>query len=120
VTLGQKLKELRESKGLTQTELEKILGIPNQSISNYERDFREPDYDTLKRFAKFFNVSIDYLLSHSYNPNETFVYVPKEMYDIVEKLKNDPQIFNEIANASPNKLQAFIDIWNFVKRYIKD
>lgn len=62
MTLGERIRMLREKNKLTQTELSKKLGIPNQNLSNYERGFRHPDYEALQKIADFFDVSVDYLL----------------------------------------------------------
>lgn len=51
MTTGQRIKEARKKAGLTQAELADKLGIPYQSISQWERDTRNPKYDTLRRIA---------------------------------------------------------------------
>ncbi len=65
-SFGKRLKSLRESFSLTQTDLGKELGVPAQSASNvvssWENQRREPNYNTLIAMAKFFGVSTDYLL----------------------------------------------------------
>ena len=60
-----KLKELRKSQNLTLKELALRLEISYQALSNYENSNRQPDYETLIKFADFFNVSVDYLLGHA-------------------------------------------------------
>lgn len=60
--LGDNIKYLRLSKELTQEDLGKILNKTKNNISQYETGKREPDADTLKKIARYFNVSIDYLL----------------------------------------------------------
>jgi len=60
----ERLRALRERKGLTQGEAAKKMGIVRTTYSNYEAGNREPDNDTLKKFAEFFEVSIDYLLGN--------------------------------------------------------
>lgn len=57
-----KIKELREEKGLMQKELGDIIGISQNTLSQYENGKREPDYETLKKIAEYFDVSTDYLL----------------------------------------------------------
>lgn len=59
---GEKLKELRIEKGLSQRKLGEILGVCNQTVSFWETGSREPDLDALKEIADYFNVSADYLL----------------------------------------------------------
>jgi transcriptional regulator with XRE-family HTH domain len=44
------------------------LGLNQNSISRYEREERQADYQTLIRFADYFDVSIDYLLERTNNP----------------------------------------------------
>ena len=61
---GNKLKSLRENKGLLQKELADILNISLSSISMYERGERQPDNETLKKISNYFNVSTDYLLDN--------------------------------------------------------
>lgn len=57
-----KIEELRKKMGLSQEDLAKKLNMTQQRISAYEKGKREPDLETLKLFADFFNVSTDYLL----------------------------------------------------------
>ena len=40
------------------------LHLAPSTLSNYAQGIREPDYDTLRRIADYFGVSIDYLLGH--------------------------------------------------------
>lgn len=55
-------KELRLSKNLTQTQLAERMWVKKSIISAYETDARPPSLDMLIRYAKEFNVTIDYLL----------------------------------------------------------
>lgn len=57
-----KLRELREKKGLSQTELAAKLGFAQNTLSNWESGKRDPDSDTIVMLAEFFDVSTDYLL----------------------------------------------------------
>ncbi|WP_238442546.1 helix-turn-helix domain-containing protein [Desulforamulus reducens] len=59
------MKELREGKGLTQQALADALNIGKSAIALYETEKRQPDPDTLKKLAQFFNCSVDYLLGLS-------------------------------------------------------
>jgi transcriptional regulator with XRE-family HTH domain len=61
--LAERLRSLREEKNLTQKELAQVLSLSSKStITNYEQNDREPDYETLIKIAKYFGVSTDYLL----------------------------------------------------------
>lgn len=74
VLFKKRLKEERTSKGLSQEELGKYFNLDKSTISLYESGKRQPDYDTLAAFAKFFNCSTDYLLGST---NQRY---PAEMF----------------------------------------
>lgn len=63
--ISHNLKKLRLEKGLTQIELSKNLNINRATYAHYETGRREPDIETLKLLADYFNVSVDYLLGNS-------------------------------------------------------
>ncbi len=64
-----RLKELRKSRKISQLKLAMDLNMNQNSISRYELGEREADYATLVRLADYFNVSVDYLLERTDNPN---------------------------------------------------
>ena len=57
-----RLKELRKEKQISQLKLALDLSMNQNTISRYENLEREADYNTLIKFADYFNVSLDYLL----------------------------------------------------------
>jgi transcriptional regulator with XRE-family HTH domain len=70
LTLGERLKKLRENKGLLQEDTAKYLKVTQKTISNYEKNERKPDPDTLKQLAIFYGVTSDYLIGKSDDQNE--------------------------------------------------
>ena len=60
---NKKLQELRKQKGLTQEELAEYLYVSRTAISKWESGRGYPNIDSLKAIAKFFEVTIDELLS---------------------------------------------------------
>ncbi len=56
MTTGQLIRAARKKTGITQTELAQKLNIPFQSVSQWERDLRNPKYETIKRIAAALNV----------------------------------------------------------------
>ena len=62
IIFAENLKRLRLEMGLGQVELSQKLGLSKGIISLWENGLREPNMSSLITLAKFFNVSIDYLV----------------------------------------------------------
>ena len=58
-------KKLRKERKISQLRLAIDLNMNQNAISRYENMEREADYQTLIKFADYFNVSLDYLLGRS-------------------------------------------------------
>jgi transcriptional regulator with XRE-family HTH domain len=90
--MENRIKNLREKRGLIQELLAAELGITQQMLSKYERDSSIIKVDVLKKLAEYFNVTTDYLLGLSdvkrdltgqIRINETI----DEYYDLIEVYK---------------------------------
>ena len=64
----ERLKQLRNSRELSQDALAKKIGIAQQTYGHWETGRTEPDHATLTCIADFFNVSVDYLLGRKDSP----------------------------------------------------
>lgn len=64
-----RLKEVRKSKNISQLRLAIDLNTSQNTISRYETGEREPGITELIKIADYFNISIDYLLERTDNPN---------------------------------------------------
>lgn len=62
MNIGEKPQNLRKEKGLTQEELAKDLDLGCSTIANYEKNYRNPDLDTLKKICEYFSVSADFFI----------------------------------------------------------
>ena len=67
---SQRIKELRDKKGLGLRQLAAELGIGSSSLSQYETCKRTPDIDVCKMFADYFKVTCDYLIGVDDEPNK--------------------------------------------------
>ena len=59
---GEKLQELRKTKGLTQEEIAVALYVSRTAVSKWESGRGYPNIDSLKEISKFFSVTIDELI----------------------------------------------------------
>lgn len=63
-----RLRDLREDKDLNQTQVAKILGMSQTGYSKYETGENDIPTFVLITLARFYDVSIDYLLGETNNP----------------------------------------------------
>ena len=82
--LGKKIIAMRNEKNLSQEQLAEKLNVTRQTISNWENGKFYPDIDSLVNLSKFFNVSLDVLLSYD---DKVLDYL-KDSTDIVKSNKN--------------------------------
>lgn len=60
--IGNRIKELRKSKKMSQSELGKFIGVSQTTVTAWENGRAEPSSSYVAKLATFFNVSTDYLL----------------------------------------------------------
>lgn len=63
MTLGERIKEKRKARGLTQKQLADHFGISSVSVSEWERDLSRPDADKFASLATVLRTTVDYLLT---------------------------------------------------------
>jgi len=69
--IGKRLRMLREEKGQKQADIAKVLGVSRTTYTQYETEKSEPDLETVKRLAEYFNTTADYLLGRTDDPHPT-------------------------------------------------
>lgn len=82
-----RLKELRQRKKVSQSELGSFLSLDKSTISLYESGKREPDFETIKKIADFFNVSTDYLLGKDTPTNQQKDPVEENWPEVLQVLR---------------------------------
>lgn len=100
LTFGNRLKQLRTEKELTQSQLSTILETAKSNISKYESDNIEPNLATLNRLSRYFNVSTDFLLgieskstpSKNNDSDPQLSSQEKRLIDIYRSLNDDSRI----------------------------
>lgn len=70
MAFAEKLKELRQQKGMTQSELAKLLNMQRSTLGMYETGKREPNFEILNMFANFFNVDMNTLMDMNNTSNQ--------------------------------------------------
>ncbi|WP_174851364.1 XRE family transcriptional regulator [Streptococcus suis] len=92
IYIGQRIKDFRLSRNMTQKELAKRIGMGDTTIANYEKGFRSPKKDTLFDLADVFGVSIDDLFPQrtpTTPPNSLIEQISDKVVQLTEKGKKD-------------------------------
>jgi len=104
-----RLKEIRESKGLSQRQAAIGLNLSPTVYNRYENGIREPSNVVLLAMADYFGVTVDELLGRDPEPSA----VEDEAWAIRERLRRDPAyrlLFNAADNATPEHLRAAVAV----------
>ena len=87
--IGERIKQVRKEAGMTQQQLAQRLGIPYQSIGQWERGIRKPKIETLQAIADAIGVSLDYLLGNVTDP--FFVLDNERIKADINSYENNPE-----------------------------
>jgi len=80
MSLGQQFKRLRESKGFSQEDVAKKIGITRQAVYKWEHDKSCPDIDNLILLSEMYNVTLDELIKGNQNFKEK-IHIDEEDED---------------------------------------
>ena len=97
--------KLRDERGWTQEQTSLSLGISRAALSHYEKNRREPDTDTLAKFADLYHVSIDYLVGRTNNPQAVLDADVREFVSSLE-LANEEVLDKFALSIDGKKLSA--------------
>ena len=99
--IGNKLKELRDKKGLTLKQMGEILGVSHMTYQRYEKNDTDVSTEMLAKIADFYGVTTDYLLGRE-PPNDPF-----EMLGLDTSSKN---VVEEFAGLPDDSRKFILDI----------
>lgn len=108
---GLRLKELRETKKMSQGDLAKKINKSKSVISGYENNVKTPPIDVLVNLALIYNVSLDYLLGID---KKEMIYID----DLSERQKN--LIHNLLLEFNDNKRKAFSGLSDLQHNILND
>jgi transcriptional regulator with XRE-family HTH domain len=98
------LKALREAKNVSQQKLADKIGTNQQNIHRYENGYYEPDINTLKLLADFFETSIDYLVGATDIKNKI---EPTSEYNLNDE---EGATIKRLRQLSPRQRQGFTQV----------
>ena len=122
MTTGQQIKAARQKAGMTQAQLAEKLGIPYQSIGQWERDARNPKLDTLKRIADALNITIQELIGVPRWVDEKNIWEMPDVSDQGRRATDEIQgwldLLKDIRSAS--HLLSDVSLYEKIRVYVID
>ena len=97
---AERLRELRKSKDLSQSELAKKLNISKSTVSMLEVGSRKPSWELMEQIADFFNVDLDFLLGKE---EQSRFFMDYETYSVASELSADAELLAVIERAQKDE-----------------
>jgi transcriptional regulator with XRE-family HTH domain len=94
-----RLVDLRKAAGLTQSQVAEKLNMSQSRLANYEQGLRKPDHETTMRLAKFFSVSVDYLLGHSTESHGDETEISAEWMQVLRQMQREGYEPDQVLQA---------------------
>ncbi len=110
--VSTRVKELRKSRGLSQKDIGKLIGVTKVSVCGYENGTRTPSLESLELLADIFEVSTDYLLGRelyvvSDKVNKYVGSISEEDIEIIKEIKRVPEVY-DLMKKDPKRCIARI------------
>lgn len=97
------LRETRELRGMSQSQLAEAAGFQASAISHFETGRRSPSFDNLKRLANVLNVSVDFLLAREEKTKGAGPLVQQLFRDFAKMSQSDQENLARIAEMLADK-----------------
>lgn len=104
-TYGERIRELRKNRHMSQQDLADLLDVSKVAVSQYEREVRKPDLNTLTALSDIFNVSSDYILG---NDDVTVRFLDTDDIRELDSKSRKIPVFGRVAAGVP--MEAIEDI----------
>lgn len=119
---GDRLRELRTERGLSQDDLAQAMGYTKTAISQYELGKRVPSYPTLTKMAAYFGVTTDWLLGRTDRRRSVLHGSEEEAAPDTPKSAAQRRIYDVAARAGqlpPDKIDQIADAMDAIMRMIE-
>lgn len=111
LTLGERIKRLRQEQGLSQAQFAMRLSIHQKQVSGYERNVHMPSVEVLIRMAQVLDVSLDYLAFENREDTREAVQIADR--DLLQKMA----AVDKLPEADKAAIKAVMDCFILKSRF---
>lgn len=105
--ISQRIKMLREKKGLSQRELAEIVSMSQQAIAKWEMGKAEPDIKMINKLADFFDVDVNYLFGNSDFPTSPR---QKDLFMTADDALRILASQNNLSERDKKELEGYVEL----------
>lgn len=102
-----RLKSLREERGLFQSDIAKVLGISVAAVGFYENEKRDMSPDTILKLAEYFNVTTDYLLGKT----DLRQPISQEAFEKNLLSSKFAEKYNKLTKEQRKTIDSLFEVW---------
>lgn len=113
MTFGEKLRQLRKSRGISQQKLADGLGVAQSSVAAYEAGTREPSFEVVQKFARYFRVPFSSLMPSDEVVDGEFV---QQLADALHKNPKLGLLFDKARYLKSADIDAVLSVVNAIAR----
>ena len=123
--LGEKMKLIRNYNGYSQRQIAEILKIERSTYASYETGRNRPDIFAVQRFAKIFNVSVDYILSlddiniYRLRDQATDYAKRHKKESVISQLSSDEKILKAVFTVPLSLCDGFCVFFTVFKEFVR-
>jgi toxin-antitoxin system len=115
--VAERLRSLRESVRLSQVKMAEIVGVKQSSLNRYELNQASPTFETLTRYADYFDVSMDYIFGRTDNPQgKLYEYKPKIQQNDSQMQKFVEMCFDPTSPMNARLKEALLRMFGEAKQ----
>ncbi len=100
--IGDRIKELRQQKKLTQAQLAELVGLTYIQIGRYEKHKSNPSSDVLQRLAEALDTSTDYLMNGNSEQIASSKVTDRDLINLFKKVE-------QLSVEDQNMVKTFLD-----------
>ncbi len=111
MTLGDRIKRLRQGRNWSQTQLAQRLDVHQKQVSGYERNVHVPSVEVLIRLAELLDVSLDYLAFEDRDDTRSTSQIADR--DLLRKMEE----VDKLPEADKTTIKAVLDSFILKSRF---
>lgn len=107
---GDRLKELRKERNLTQEDIGNLCNVAKNTVSSWEKNINQPNFEIVKKLAQYFGVSIDFLFGYNINNINTIEKINQTLRE-ANLINNDEELKEEEIKLALEQARQYKQMW---------